>query len=431
MDGVARWCLTVHDPGEPMRTTLVATALTALCSGLLVTPAAATAAPPDPATVPTLRDIRAAGGLAVQTTETGPRRLSTETIGARDLAGHTAYANSRLRAASITKAFVATAVMQLVEDRKIRPNARVSTYLPGLRYGPKVTVRQLLNHTSGLPAGRYEALQPMPAGDTPRQQLQAALRQSFTTAQTLRLAGRVQLTATPGTRFQYSNLNYTLAALIVERVTGKPLATVLRRQIIRPLGLSRTGLATRFAGMRDPHVRGYLSPEMVGEPASARPVDVSRQAEWIFFGSGNLVTTTSDLSRFFRALRNGRLVAPATYRRMITPTPRTPGYGLGLMVVDTPCGTAIGHGGNILGYDSAAFSLGARTVVTSATTDGSWPRVSADESGQPTLSPQYRRFVATIEANSLGRLCPALLEQPGARRALPQPRSLDLTTPLR
>ena len=220
---------------------------------------------------------------------------------------------------------------------RLQLDAPAGRYLPSLRHaGRQITVRELLTHRSGLPdytsyvAWRKRA----EASDTigPRDVLRFALSHP--------------LLFTPGTQWAYSNTNYIALGLIVEAVTHRAFATDLAERITGPLGLRSTMLpATRWVpGLRD-------------DPG------INPGLPWT---AGGIVSDARDLARFLSALVSGRLLAPAELNAMeqAGPTPYGFGYGLGLMSIQLPCGTALGHTGGTLDYGTQAWSsAGGRRVV--------------------------------------------------------------------
>jgi D-alanyl-D-alanine carboxypeptidase len=258
-------------------------------------------------------------------------------------------ATDRFRVGSITKAFVATVVLQLVGEKKLRVTDTVERWLPGVvPNGKRITVRHLLNHTSGL----FDY-----GGD--RKWLEAAYRdplRQWAPREIVAVATAHKPHFAPGAGWSYSNTNYFVVGLIVEAATGHKLESELRRRIFVPLRLRATSLDTvpRIAG---PHAHGYF----VG-PLE----DVSVGSPSYVWAAGALVSTADDVARFFRALLGGRLLRPDLLRAMET-TADAPGfsYGLGLQKVATPCGVSWGHSGGSPGYsvDSYNSKNGARQVV--------------------------------------------------------------------
>ena len=239
-------------------------------------------------------------------------------------------ATDRFRVGSITKAFVATVVLQLVGEKKLRLTDTVERWLPGVvPNGERITVRHLLNHTSGL----FDY-----GGD--RKWLEAAYRNPmrlWAPREIVAVATTHKPHFAPGAGWSYSNTNYFVVGLIVEAATGRKLESELRRRIFVPLRLRATSLDTvpRIAGS---HAHGYfvgpLEDVTVGSPSYV-------------WAAGALVSTADDVARFFRALLGGRLLRPDLLRAMETTVADAPGfsYGLGLQKVKTPCGVSWGHSG--------------------------------------------------------------------------------------
>jgi D-alanyl-D-alanine carboxypeptidase len=249
----------------------------------------------------------------------------------------------RFRAGSITKSFVAVVVLQLVAEGRIGLDERVVG---------DVRVRDLLAHTSGiadlagLPGVAERHWQP-------RELVAAAL-------------AAPPVFQDPGSRFAYSSTNYVLLGQLVERRTGRPLATEIRDRILRPLGLRRTGFALRAGD-----VHGYVPPVRDGIVQSRPGRDTWRDDPSWAWASGDLVSTADELARFFAALLRGRLVPGPLLAEMLTPALERPNrlrFGLGVGIIRTPCGLAYGHTGNVLGTVSAVWSdrAGRRQVVVMA-----------------------------------------------------------------
>ncbi|MFE2147177.1 serine hydrolase domain-containing protein, partial [Streptomyces sp. NPDC059456] len=156
----------------------------------------------------------------------------------------------------------------------------------------------------------------------------------------------------PGAGWAYSNTNYVLAGLIIQRVTGRPLTEEMERRIITPLGLRHTSFpAPGDRSVRGPHPHGYH------RTSADRPwrdfTELDPSAGW---AAGQLISTGSDLNRFFGALLGGRLLPKAQLDQMCTTVPMADtgaGYGLGLVSRPLPCGgVSWGHGGDIAGYET-------------------------------------------------------------------------------
>jgi D-alanyl-D-alanine carboxypeptidase len=282
-----------------------------------------------------------AGGVAV--VRDGPA-LSRSAAGFADIDTQTGFApQTHIRAASITKTFVAATILQLVAEGKIDLDASIETYLPGRIHGEgidanAITVRQLLRHQSGLPEYFDEETPPPAEPVTADQLLDMALRRPAQFA--------------PGTSMKYTNTNYIIAGMVIERVTGRPAADEITWRIILPLGLFETYFpAPGDTGLREPFAHGY-------ELADGRRTDVTDFNASAAGMAGSLVSTNEDTSAFITALLDGRVVPPAQLAEMMETVPMTGGdgildYGLGLTRVSLPCGvTAWGHGGDIEGYHS-------------------------------------------------------------------------------
>ncbi|KAB2373215.1 serine hydrolase domain-containing protein [Actinomadura montaniterrae] len=264
--------------------------------------------------------------------------------------------DSRFRIGSVTKTFVATVVLQLVGEHRVVLDAPVERYLPGVirghgNDGRRITVRQLLQHTSGLP----DYLDYI----TPQDVLKDPLAHHDLRAM-VDVALAHHRVFKPGRDWKYSNTNYLVAGLLIENVTGRPYGEEITRRIIEPLGLHATSVPGDSPAIPGPHPRGYVRP---GEGAPL--MDVTELNPTVAGPGGGMVSSASDLGRFMGALLDGRLLAPAQLREMMRtrPTGNTDGraYGLGLESRPLPCGGLYwGHTGDMLGFET----------VTGATTGG-------------------------------------------------------------
>ncbi len=293
-----------------------------------------------------LDDVVASGVPGVLAyVEDGPRRLGLARGVANRDTGAALRATDRFRAGSITKTFVAAVVLQLVAEGRIELDASVSRWLRGL-VDERITVRELLSHTSGL--ADYVDDDTIVSGEVTsnRRLAEAALARAPVAA--------------PGERFSYASTNYLVLGLFVERVTGHSLEQELRARILRPLGLSATTFEPGPARLR---VRGYR-PSVHDGIVSGMPRDTAGESAAWAWAAGAIVSDARDLARFLDALVAGRVV-PEPLRDEMIPTQ---GYGLGLAAFTTPCGTAIGHSGNLGGYVSIAWAdrRAERTVVLMA-----------------------------------------------------------------
>ncbi|MFD5366994.1 serine hydrolase domain-containing protein [Streptomyces sp. NPDC127103] len=207
-------------------------------------------------------------------------------------------ADAHFRIGSVTKTFTHTVVLQLVAERRIALDAAARRYVPELlpEAYDRVTVRQLLDHTSGLPA---PAPTPGPE-DGPGWQFgsvtpEESLRESFAAA-----AAAHRTPPEPGSEQQYNGLNSVVLALLVEKVTGRSFTDELEQRIIRPLHLRHTSLpAADDLGIPSPHATVYVAGH-----------DVTEQSPYPW-AEGGMISTAADLDRFFTALFRGRLLPPA------------------------------------------------------------------------------------------------------------------------
>ena len=262
--------------------------------------------------------------------------------------GRPLRSTDRIRAGSILKPFVAAATLQLVEQGKLSLDATLPSLLPTsvtarFPQAGQITVRMLLNHTSGLAEW-----------STPESDLEAAAdpRRIWTTDEFLDRSAALPATGAPGERWSYSNTNYNLLGLILERVTGQPWRTVIRERVIRPLKLTHTTLPEPGTRVRGNIVHGYMPID--GRLVEATDVDTSMAGA---AGGQAMVTSTADLSRFVHALLTGRLFEHrSTLTAMRTSVTATDehgliGYGLGLERYRLPGGVElIGHLGGTGGY---------------------------------------------------------------------------------
>jgi len=305
---------------------LTATAFIAACGESDST--ARSAAPP-PAQ---LQDVVDAGAPAALALVNDGHSIKLHAAGA-------AKPTDRFRAGSITKSFVATVALQLVGEHKLSLSDTVERWLPGiLPYGDHVTVHQLLQLTSGVPDDQkfVEA-----------EWLKGNMDKTWTPRELVALVADKKPDFAPGTSWAYSNTNYTLAGLVIERVTGHTLADELQRRIFGPLHLRHTSFPTGETTIAGSHVKGYA--QLDGELRDVTELNPS--GTW---GPGNLVSTTPDIAHFWRALLGGHLIGPAQLKAMKTTVPAWEGleYGLAIMPYRTACGTIWGNGGDIAGYSN-------------------------------------------------------------------------------
>jgi D-alanyl-D-alanine carboxypeptidase len=269
------------------------------------------------------------------------------TAGAGDVrTGAKVPADGRVRIGSASKMFTAVVVLQLVGEGKVGLDVPVETYLPGVVRGngvdpSSITVRHLLQHTSGLP-DYTEAMFTGMADYFPNQHRYFEPRELLDLARTLK--------AEPaGGAWAYSNTNYVLAGLLAQRVTGRPFNELVTTRVIDRIGLLDTYLPeVGEQGIRGRHPKGYVRDEAADELRDFTEMDPG----W-GWAAGQMVSTPSDVNTFMRALLGGKLLKPAQLTQMRTTVDVGAGmrYGLGLFATPLSCGgVAWGHGGVIPGY---------------------------------------------------------------------------------
>ncbi|MEU6834395.1 serine hydrolase domain-containing protein [Streptomyces rubiginosohelvolus] len=229
---------------------------------------------------------------------------------------------ARFRAGSVTKVFTAATVLQLAGERKLSLDRAARHYLPDLipaSFG-EVTVRQLLDHTSGIPAADLPGTNPEEwyahrfDVHTPRAMVASA------TAKEREFA--------PGSSQHYLNINYTVLGLLVERVTGHTYEREVADRILRPLGLRSTYFPGADPEIRGPHNRGYQVFPAPGGGVELRDVTVWGPTDG--WAAGDIISTTADLERFITALFGGRVVRGTLLEKMFTlPDAKVRTYGSG------------------------------------------------------------------------------------------------------
>lgn len=272
---------------------------------------------------------------------------------------------ARFRVGSITKTFVATLVLQLVGEGRLKLDDPVERTLPGLlAQGNRITVRQLLNHTSGLfdYTGDPAVLEGIEKNHV------------FTPRELIATAERHPSGVTPGTVWAYSNTDYIVAGLLVEATTHHRLGQEMRQRIFTPLNLKQTSFPAVTARIRGYHAHGYVPADLVPTP-NGRPFDVTGLNPSAAWAAGAIVSNAADLYRFYRALMSGKLLSPSLLGQMKTTVAEDPAnptdfrYGLGIERVQDPCGMNWGHSGGIFGYQDMAYwnEKTGRTVVIAST----------------------------------------------------------------
>jgi D-alanyl-D-alanine carboxypeptidase len=312
-----------------------------------------------------------------------PHGTFVASSGVADVAtGRQPQAGDQFRIFSNTKTFVATVVLQLVAEGKVELDAPIERYLPGLlrangNDGREISVRELLQHTSGLPD--FDSAVFAPGG------YYAHRFDHHTPQELIRTATATPRLSPPGTQFHYATTNYVVAGLLIEQVTGHPYADEIRDRIIGPLGLTGTAVPGDDPLLKGPHLRGYAHLDGHDQISdTGRPVDVTPLNPSLVWAGGAMTSTVGDLNTFFTALIGGRLLPPAQLAAMETTVPAdlVPGaaYGLGLIRIPLSCGGQYwAHGGDGLGYQTReGVTSDGRAVTIVHTTSPSDQRQFAD-----------------------------------------------------
>ncbi len=363
-------------PLSSHRCLAVSAALIAALAGALAPATSASAAPatirtqtpaPDVAgIVAALESALANGAPGAMARYSGPDGVRGRAVGVRDReSGAAMDTQARFRVGSVSKTFSGIVLLQLVEEHRLKLDAPVNTYLEGLLPDNRITVRHLLSHRSGL-ADYTDAMfnETVPGFEAVRNRV-------FSYRELLDLSLAEPRTTEPGGAYAYSNTNFVVVGMLIEKLTGRPVADAYQRRIIKPLGLRQTTYVHPDTRIKGTHVRGYLHPDEAGAPL----VDSTEQTVSWAQSAGAVISSPADLNTFTSALMRGRLLSPATLEAMTTVTPtdgtNTRFYGLGLRRYDLSCGTRVyGHTGTVQGYYTYAFSTrdGRRSLSALANT---------------------------------------------------------------
>ncbi len=311
---------------------------------------------PEPPTPNTPADFRAlldqfskrlldAGAPAVLVQVRAGTDKWSQAYGVRNLASRaTAEVSGPVHVGNVTKSMVAVSVLKLAEEGVLQLDAPASAYLPGfdqiLRPPEPVSVRQLLQHRSGMPSVNGPLFDPA----TVRQ----ALTQSLSLAERLAMAGAMPWEKKLAQGFEYSHSNYIALAMIVERLRGRPIGDVIRADIVEPLDLSGTRM-TAAGPPPSSMVHGYIMLE-------GQRLDVTYPAAQIGNAAAGMVSTVADLNSFYQALLQHKLLKPATVKEMQSPVYAR--YGLGVFRWNDLCTNDFyyGHSGDVPGYGTIALA---------------------------------------------------------------------------
>ncbi|MFJ3252575.1 serine hydrolase domain-containing protein [Streptomyces sp. NPDC086771] len=394
---------------------------TAVGAGAIAPPALAARSPraersplDHEATRAALRDLIDKGGQPGVAAEVrdGRERWHAAAGRADTTTGRERTPGDHFRGASITKTFIATVLLQLEAEGKLSLDDTVESWLPGLIRGngydgERITVRQLLNHTSGIanhtsdPAFAHDAVGP----GFPEHRYD-----THTPEELVAIALKYPPQPDPQKAPLYSNTNFVIAGMVIERVTGRSYAQEATRRVIRPLGLRGTSFPGTSPRMPDPHPVAYSRFHQDAPDAGIH--DATEQNMTWLGASGDVISTTGDLNRIQRALLHGDLLPRAQMREMFDEVPSGDGTGYGL------------------GLEFARLSCGVKVVGKSGRTNGSLSAMVGTQDGKHQLTfnvngdwlPDGSLYVDVIEAEFCGK-APAT-----TRKASPSPS--PSTTPL-
>ena len=261
--------------------------------------------------------------------------------------------NGRMLVGSTGKMIVSAVALQLVDEGLLELDRPVAAYLESRKWwtelpgADQITIRQLMNHTSGLPRYIFQA----PFTDS---LVNDPLRE-WTIEQRLELVSDLDGLHPPGEGWAYSDTNYIVLGAILEKVTGEAFYDLAQRRVIEPLGLSDTLPSTQPAlpGLVQGHFGDNNPFGLSGQAVAAGSYVINPQFEWC---GGGFLSTSADLARLARGIHNDELIAPDAYRELIEPVDfrsgqsADSGYGLGTFVWKTGHGLFYGHAGIMPGY---------------------------------------------------------------------------------
>ncbi len=252
--------------------------------------------------------------------------------------------DTKFRIGSVTKQFTAALILQLVEAGKIKLDGKITDYLSDYRKdtGDRITVHQLLNHTSGIPSYTNQA-----------NFFAEVSRDPSSVTDFVKKHASGELEFEPGTKFNYNNSGYFLLGAIIEKVTGKSYESVLKTRIFEPLGMTNSGY-DNHAPLLQKRAAGY-------EKTPAGFVNAAYLDMSLPYAAGSLYSTVEDLYKWDQSLYGDKILSAASKKLMFTPG--LSNYGYGFLIADQPIGKTsektkvIQHGGGINGFNSLLTRL--------------------------------------------------------------------------
>ncbi|MDR2994010.1 MAG: beta-lactamase family protein [Bacillus cereus] len=278
-------------------------------------------------------------------------KTSSYTAGVADLSTKKPMKSDyRFRIGSVTKTFTATTVLQLVGENRVKLDDSIEKWLPGLIQGNgydgnQITIRQLLNHTSGI----ADYLKSKDADIMNS-------KKTYTAEEIVKIGLSLPPDFSPGKDWLYSNTGYVILGMLIEKITGNSYAEEIEKRIIEPLDLPNTflpGNSPVIPGKN--HARGYMKIDDKGELKDMTDYNPS-----LANAAGDMISNTDDLNKFFSSLLGGKLLKERELKEMLTTVPVEgkgvgDGYGLGIYETKLPNGVSVwGHGGAIPGFTTFA-----------------------------------------------------------------------------
>lgn len=337
-----------------------------------------------------LRDLTTAPGGppgAIAVLKRGARTEVYRAGVAKIGSGRPIKVTDHMRIASTAKAYSGALALQLVDRKKLRLKDTIGEVLPRLpRAWHRVTLRQLLNHTSGLPDFSADPEFLALVTENPRRHFDSRRLLDFVAGQPLEFPA--------GARYAYSNSDNIAVALMAEAVTGRRYEDLLAQFVYRPLHLRSTSLPQGFR-MPRPYMHGY---DVSADTSATPPVPPEDLSEVLsasgVWASGGIISTPKDMTGFIRGYAGGKLIKEKTRRQQLSwvngaSEPAGPGKnkaGLAIFRYSTRCGVVYGHTGNFPGYTQliAATANGKRSLTLSLTTQ-------INKTNKPHLLKQLRK----------------------------------------
>lgn len=355
-----------------------------------------------------LEELTAAGAVgAVAHSRGATGRAWNGAAGVRTIdAARPARPGDTARVASVTKAMVAVLALQEVDRKRWSLDTTVDDVWPGLLPGRgDVTLEQLLSHRSGLPEYLFPLLGDAQTGT----ELVDALTPDRTDRQLVRAGLSQPWLFEPGTSFSYSNTNYVVVGLMLQRATHRSVASLLEQRVFRPAGMR----SARFPSTG----RTFAGPAHVGDYAVLeRPYLLDGTSSSVFSSAGAVVASAADIGSFYRSLLAGRLVSKRSLAQMLTPRTTEPlAYGLGVYRATDPCPDASGQPGTLYGHDGASFGT-ITLVFTSA--DGTRQASVAFGGRQYTADAPTLPAANQVLVDALVSTCPRPVPPAAAQRSL-------------